>query len=242
MIEPASVGLFTGLRRSESDLILGAANSRHVDASEVLVRDSEPATRLFIVRKGNIDYKVVTGDGRNVLLWRFAPGEVFGVAAFLSEPVGYLGTATSVFRSEVLIWEHRVVLQLARSYPRLAENALRTALRYIALYTERHMQLVSGSAQERLAFALTSLGSRVGHAQPSGLEIDIKNEDLAALADVNFFTATRLLKSWQRKGALEKTRGKVLILCPEKLLAASTGQEPKMRNERTFPLGQSLYR
>jgi len=142
------------------------------------------------------------------------------VAAFLSEPTGYLGTAKSVSRSEVLIWDHRMVSQLARVYPRLAENALRTALRYIALHTERHMRLVSGSAQDRLAFALTSLGSRAGHALPTGVEIDVKNEDLASLADVNFFTATRLLKEWERKGAVEKSRGKVLIRCPEKLVAA----------------------
>ena len=55
---------------------------------------------------------------------------------------------------------------------------------------------------------------------PSGIEIDIKNEDLASLADISFFTASRLLKEWERKGVVEKSRGKVLIRRPEKLLAA----------------------
>jgi CRP-like cAMP-binding protein len=219
MIEPARVGLFTGLKQNEISAILAVATKRQFDASDVIIRHSEPGTRLFIVKMGNIDYQIGTSDGK-IILWRFVPGDVFGVAAFLSEPTGYLGTAKSVFRSEVLVWDHRTVLQLARAYPRLAENALRTALRYIALYTERHMRLVSGNAQERLAFALTSLGSRAGHALPTGLEIDVKNEDLAALADVHFFTATRLLKAWERKGAVEKSRGKVLIRCPEKLLVA----------------------
>jgi len=219
MIEPAKVGLFTGLKQNEIRAILAVATKRQFDASDVIIRNSEPGTRLFIVKMGNIDYQIGTSDGK-IILWRFVPGNVFGVAAFLSEPTGYLGTAKSVFRSEVLVWDHRTVLQLARAYPRLAENALRTALRYIALYTERHMRLVSGNSQERLAFALTSLGSRAGHVLPTGLEIDVKNEDLAALADVHFFTATRLLKAWERKGAVEKSRGKVLIRCPEKLLVA----------------------
>ena len=219
MIEPAKVGLFTGLKQNEIRAILAVATKRQFDASDVIIRHSEPGTRLFIVKMGNIDYQIGTSDGK-IILWRFVPGNVFGVAAFLSEPTGYLGTAKSVFRSEVLVWDHRTVLQLARAYPRLAENALRTALRYIALYTERHMRLVSGNSQERLAFALTSLGSRAGHVLPTGLEIDVKNEDLAALADVHFFTATRLLKAWERKGAVEKSRGKVLIRCPEKLLVA----------------------
>jgi hypothetical protein len=37
---------------------------------------------------------------------------------------------------------------------------------------------------------------------------------------VSIFTASRLLKDWERKGAVEKSRGKVLIRRPEKLLAA----------------------
>jgi CRP-like cAMP-binding protein len=55
---------------------------------------------------------------------------------------------------------------------------------------------------------------------PSGMEIEIKNEDLASLADISFFTATRFLKAWERKGAVKKSRGKVIIRSPEKLLAA----------------------
>ena len=220
MIEPAKIGLFKGLMQIEIRAILDHATKRQFDASDIIVRHTEPGNRLFVVQTGNIDYQIETSEGKNILLWRFVPGDIFGVAAFLTEPTGYLGTAKSVFRSEVLSWDRRIALQLARAYPRLSENALRTALRYIALHTERHMRLVSGNAQERIAFALTSLGSRAGHALPTGLEIDIKNEDLASLADVNFFTATRLLKAWERKGAVEKSRGKVIIRSPEKLIAA----------------------
>jgi CRP-like cAMP-binding protein len=220
MIETARVRLFTGLTKEQVRAILALATKRQFDPSGVIVRQTEPGTRLFIIRKGSVDYHIPSSDGRNILLARFVPGDVFGVAAFLSEPIGYLGTAQSVFHSEVLVWDHRSVLQLARAYPRLADNALRTSLRYIALYAERHLRLVSGNAMERLAFALTNLGSRAGHALPTGVEVTVKNEDLASLADVNFFTATRLLKAWERKGAVKKSRGKVLIRCPEKLIAA----------------------
>lgn len=219
MIEPANVGLFTGLRQNEISAILAPATKRRCNASEVIVSANERAKHLFIVRTGNIDYQVATSEGKDIL-WRLVPGDVFGVAAFLSDPMGYLGTAKSVFQSEVLVWKHQAVQSLSKAYPQLAENALRTALRYIALYAERHMRVVTGTAPERLAIALTSLGSRAGHALPTGLEIDVKNEDLASLADLSFFTTTRLLKTWERRGAVKKSRGKILIRCPEKLLAA----------------------
>jgi CRP-like cAMP-binding protein len=220
MIDPSTVQLFTGLGKPETSVILAAAVRRNFKTSQVLVRTAEPATRLFLIETGSVDYFVLTEKGREILLRRLSPGNIFGVAAFLSEPTGYMGTARTASESGILIWEHPVIQQLAQSYPQLTENALRTALRYLALYAKRHIGLVSNVAQDRLAYALNSLGSRTGHALPRGVEVTIKNEDLASLADVSIFTASRLLKDWERKGAVEKSRGKVLIRCPEKLLAA----------------------
>jgi CRP-like cAMP-binding protein len=219
MIEPASVRFFTGLNSSEVNQVLAAATRRKYKGGEIVARADDPAIHLYLVKDGSVDYFVVTSDGREILLRRLVSGNIFGVGALLSEPVGYVGTSKAVHSSEVFVWEHTILRQLAKEYPQLAENGLRTVLRYVALFAERHIALVSKPAQERLAFALTSLGSRAGHIVPSGVEINIKNEDLASLADVSFFTASRFLQEWERKGAVEKSRGKVLIRSPEKLLA-----------------------
>jgi CRP-like cAMP-binding protein len=122
MIEPSSVQLFTGLGRGETSVILAAAVRRNCEASQVLIRTNEPATRLFLIKTGSVDYYVITEKGQEILLRRLAPGNVFGVAAFLSEPTGYLGTARTVRESTILIWEHRVIQQLAQRYPRLTEK------------------------------------------------------------------------------------------------------------------------
>jgi CRP-like cAMP-binding protein len=218
-IEPSAVRFFTGLERSQTREILAAATLRKLKGGEIVARADEPATHLFLLKNGCIDYFVVTSDGREILLRRLVSGNIFGVGAFLSDPVGYVGTSKSVHNSEVFMWGNAVIRKLVKTYPLLGENALRTVLRYVALFAERHIALVTKPAQERLAFALTSLGSRAGHMVPSGVEINIKNEDLASLADVSFFTASRFLQEWERKGAVEKSRGKVLIRSPEKLLA-----------------------
>lgn len=218
IIEPASVRLFSGLAKGECDSILAAATRRRFKARETIKSSGQVASHLFLIRAGSSDFYVLTDDGREILLRRLVPGDVFGVSVFLSEPTGYLGTARAVHDVEVLTWDHQLVRRLANAHPGLSENALRTVLRYLALYVKRHIGLVSNTAEERLACALTSLGSRAGHLLPSGIEVDIKNEDLASLADVGFFTASRVLNQWERKGAVAKSRGKVLIRCPEKLI------------------------
>jgi len=220
MISPASVQLFSGLQDQEIKTIQAAATRRRFDGSRIIVTANETATSLFLVVTGCVDYYVTNEAGRDILLRRLAAGDVFGVGSFLSKPMGYIGTAKAVEDIQVLEWKDRMIRQLAKAYPQLAENALRTVLRYLALYAKRHIGLVSNTAQERLACALSSLGSRTGHAVPTGIEIGIKNEELASLADVSFFTASRVLKDWDRHGVVEKSRGKVIIRSPEKLLAA----------------------
>jgi CRP-like cAMP-binding protein len=217
-MEIASAHLFTGLQRDEISAILGAATRRKFGPSELIIRAEEPASQLFLITSGDVNYFVVTSHGAEILLGRLVPGDIFGVGAFLSDGVGYLGTAKPVHSTETLIWEWRAVLQLAKAYPRLAENALRATLSYIAIYAKR-IGLASGTAADRLASVLTDLASRAGHAVPSGVEVEITNQDLASLADVSFFTASRVLKRWERDRTLEKSRGKVLIRCPEKLLS-----------------------
>jgi CRP-like cAMP-binding protein len=213
------VRFFSGLGKSDISVILAAATRRKLKGGEIVARADDPATQLFLVRDGWIDYFVTTSDGREILLRRLVTGNIFGVGAFLSEPVGYVGTSIAVNSSEVYVWQHTVIRQLARAYPPLSENALRTVLRYVAIFAERHIALVTKPAQERLAYALTSLGSRAGHIVSSGVEVNVKNEDLAALADVSSFTTSRCMQKWERRGVLEKSRGKVLIRCPEQLLA-----------------------
>jgi len=214
-----SIPLFAGLRRDEIAVIVAAAAKRKFRGSEIIISAEEPATRLFLVTKGYVDYSVVLSSGEEILLRRMVPGDIFGVASFLYSPMGYLGTAKPARYSEVLEWPHRLVLQLAKAYPRFADNALRTTLQYISVCAKRHARLVSSTAAERLASAITGLAYRAGRMLPSGVEIEIRNEDLAALADTTRFTASRILKRWEREGTVGKRRGKVFIRRPEKLLS-----------------------
>ena len=80
------------------------------------------------------------------------------------------------------------------------------------------MSLICGTAPERLAYVLLSLARGIGHKVEGGIELKIRNEELANEANVTLFTASRLLSEWERDGMLLKSRGKILLLSPELLL------------------------
>jgi CRP-like cAMP-binding protein len=60
----------------------------------------------------------------------------------------------------------------------------------------------------------------MGQRVAGGVELDVRNEELANEANVTIFTASRILNEWQSKGILAKTRGKVLLRSPDVLMSS----------------------
>ena len=185
---------------------------------QILFRTGEPAEQLFVLRKGRVQFARLARTGREIVMEIFLPGEVFGLGTILTQPVDYIGTAESLEPGEVLVWTRETIQALADEHPQLSGNLLHVALRYVDVFAERHRRLVTVTAEQRLARALTRLGVRTGTRKRSGVEVRIKNEQLASLADVSTFTVSRLLKRWERDGVITKSRGIVHIIWPEKLL------------------------
>jgi CRP/FNR family transcriptional regulator, nitrogen oxide reductase regulator len=219
LISKPIADLFAGLTADEISIIVSSGTKRMFETGRIICRTGETATHLFLLDTGAVNFYRLTEEGQEILLRRLSPGESFGLGTLLAEPTTYIGTAESVGKCEIHIWGREWVRRFVALHPRFADNALRIALEYIRLYSERHMALVSKGAEDRLAQTLARLGSRIGTPGPHGLEIPISNKHLASLSDLGPFTVSRLLKRLERKGAVEKKRGQVFIRCPEKMLA-----------------------
>jgi CRP-like cAMP-binding protein len=210
---------FDSLRLRDTSTILAAARLKTWNPREVIVRSGEQASRLFLLKTGQVKYFKSTLQGEEVILGLLGPGDVFGLGTLLTKPAKYVGTAETVGACEVLVWEHPRIRKLARQYPQLAENALRIVLNYLRSYVERFIGLSTLNAEQRLAALLLDLSQRSKRLDSEGIEINATNEPLSALSDMTAFTASRVLSKWRRKGAISKKRGKILVRVPESLLA-----------------------
>jgi CRP-like cAMP-binding protein len=217
---PAAVTsrFLVGLDEAAVGSILAAAHVRRVDAKHAIIAAGQKGTHFFLLRAGKARYYKVTETGQEVLLHWLVPGDVFGLVTLLKHPPAYMGTGEALTKCEVLVWEHATMRKLATTYPQLAENGLRIVLHYLKGCVDRHMSLVTKTAEQRLADTLLELGDRAGHAHSEGVEIQVTNEQLSSLADISLFTASRLLSGWEREGTVSKGRGKVLVHTPEALV------------------------
>lgn len=210
-----------GLTIPERRAVLAAGVLRRFVAKSVITHQSSAADRVFLLTNGRARYFFTTPSGRKVVLFSLLPGDLFGGAALLSRPCDYHVSAETVKDSSVVVWDRNKIRTLAARYPRLLENALSTASDYLIWYVATHLGLTCHDARSRLAYILSNLSLGVGRAGPRGRELEATNEELAHAANLTEFTVSRLLSEWQRRGAIVKRRGKVLIRSYEKLFLHS---------------------
>jgi CRP-like cAMP-binding protein len=210
--------LLKGIEQSAMQAIVASAEVRRIAAKHNIANGGDDATHLFMVRKGRAHYYHITKQGESVLLAWLVPGDVIGLVAMLKARSTYMATADATSDCELLVWRHSVLCKLVSRHPVLAENGLQIALGYLRSYVGRHIGLVTKTAEERLAKTLLCLVDRSGEVVSDGVDIRATNDQLAGLADISPFTASRVLSNWERAGILSKGRGRVLVKSPESLI------------------------
>jgi CRP-like cAMP-binding protein len=211
--------LFHGVPRQVQERILSLSSNRSVFARSILANQDDPADYMFLLKHGTARHFFITVDGKKTLLLWLRPGDVLGAAALLHEPSTYVVSTEMVEDGEVAVWRRDTICRLAAEYPALLNNALAIAANYLVWYVAAHSALLSRSAQQRLTHVLTTLAAGIGRKVRGGVQLDISNEELANAANVTQFTASRLISHWQRAGAVEKRRGKLLLRDPKRLVA-----------------------
>jgi CRP-like cAMP-binding protein len=210
--------LLAGIEPDAQRTIIAEAAHRKLRPGQMLYRMDEPAEQLYVLLKGRVQLSRPARSGHEVLVSVLAPGDVFGLVCLLNQRACYMGTAEAMDAGEAMVWDRVTLQRLAGPYPQLTANALTIASAMVAQFAARHEALIDASAPERLARVLMDLAVRNGTRSAEGIDIRIKNEQLAALADVSPFTASRQLQQWEREGAVKKRRGAVRIVDPEGLL------------------------
>ena len=200
-----------GLSPIVRQALLSAAVQRRLPAHTILTNQEDPAQHFFLLLSGLARHFFTSYDGYKQLLLWLRPGDIIGGMALLPNRAEYLVSTELLSKSVLAVWERHDIRRLVAEYPILLENSVVIASDYLTWYVASHSALRCRDARHRLSYVLTSLASGLGRKTPEGIELDVTNEELANTAGVSYFTVSRLLSHWQRKGAVSKKRGKLLI-------------------------------
>lgn len=207
--------LLSGLKKSELEFLMSVAKHRQLHAGTVIVQQEDPAEHFFLLTSGQGRHFVMTDKGRKILLLWLTAGQVFGGASMMEAPSQYLASMELVTGGCVWMWDRQTIREFTSRCPRLLDNCFSIAVTaHVAWFVASQISLMSDDARGRVAHLLVSLACAIGRDTPSGIQLDITNEDLSAGANVTPFTVSRILSDWQRGGVVTKGRGKLLLQKP----------------------------
>jgi CRP-like cAMP-binding protein len=202
----------------ELEEVVKAAEHRQFAADSVILSQGNPAGKIVLLTRGHARTTFTTHDGQRLLLRWLTAGEVVGLVSLLPYGGNYFVSTEAVKESWGLVWDRGTLRTLATRYPGIWENAFTIVSEALGASLAVHVSQTCHTAPQRLARVLIDLASAIGHRIPAGIELGVRNEDLANAANVTQFTASRLLNIWQRDGLVVKSRGKIVLRSPEGLL------------------------
>lgn len=223
---PAQVELFRvrGASRLLRDLsdqevrdLASAARVHQYPAGGFLFKQGDPASLVHLVTHGGVLFYRVTAAGRKAMLDLAKPGEAVGSQSILSER--YFFTAEALHGSTTVAWDGATVMRLVQAHPRVAMNALRQAIERLVVLSEMCSDLITGSAEQRLASQLLRLSRKLGERTLRGFIriTGLSEEEVAGMAGLSLFTANRILGKWRRQGIIRTGRRQITLLRQDQL-------------------------
>ena len=224
--------LFRGLDDNAFDLIVEAAEPVHRARGEFFCKQDERATRVYLLTSGQARVSGSTRAGKEVLIDWMRVGDVVGVGALVPVPFPYCWTVRAVADSSALGWDHSKIRNFAASWPSLFENGLRIALQWVLQLQERLETVATEMVEPRLAQTILRMLPVAGEN-----ELQVSDEELALMIGSNLFAVNRIINRWQKRGCVQKTRKRLLILSREDLLRiAEHRSDERSPSHKQLPL------
>ena len=173
---------FEGLAAPEIKAVLAAAKLKRVSPRQLLQREGDPATRLWLLVTGRAAaYRVADEGGKLFLRWG-VPGDAFGLATIVRAPARYLVTIEAVQEGSILAWDLPSCRALVLRCPSLSRAVNLVVANYLDGLIDALGARSFQTAEQRLARMLVVSARQLGRTGREGIELDLTNEQLAVTA------------------------------------------------------------
>ena len=154
--------LFHGLPLSDRAEILSLARERRFAKNQTIFREGDPVEFIFLMVSGRVKITRSSRKYAGVILRIEESGEAVGGFG-LAPGSSHIGTAQTLERCHVLVWEASRFQTFCEQYPSLAVNLVWMVSERLRVLQERFRELVTEHVAPRLALMLVRLLEQNGN-------------------------------------------------------------------------------
>lgn len=212
------VPVFEELSEADIQHVVEVSVPRRFAAHEVVFYEGDDSDSCYVVRTGHARAIREHGDGRQITLATFGPGDIFGeLAMFDAERRSATVQATDELDAVAILGGD--MRRLLRQHPDISAKLVVSLAQRLRAANERLARQSFQTVQSRVAAVLTQL---VEQAQAEGagdrdVLVTITQADLAQLAGSSRESASRFLATLERAGLISQGRGRLTVHDPAAL-------------------------
>jgi CRP/FNR family cyclic AMP-dependent transcriptional regulator len=198
---------------------LAGGQGRSMEAGERLYTMGQPATAVYLVRRGLLKTSLVSPAGQELTLRLYPPGEILGELCLCTGE--RREQAEALEASEVVEISLTTLLRRVRQDPQAAVDLASAVCEHLSDAQEGLRSLSFAPVTERLGRVLLALADRLGEPAPRGMRIrhHITQEELARLIGARREVVSGLLNRLRTDGFISYTRRGLIQVDKEALLA-----------------------
>jgi CRP/FNR family transcriptional regulator, cyclic AMP receptor protein len=213
------VPVFEQLAPIDLERVAEVAVPRRFETRHVVFREGDDSDTCYVVRSGHARAMREHGDGRQITLATFGPGDIFGELAMFDDE-RRSATVEAVDHLDCVAILGPDMRGLLRRHPDIAVKLVIALGRRLREANERLARQSFQTVQSRVATVLANL---VEQARIEGVDVDrdvlvvSTQAELAQLAGSSRESASRFLAVLERAGIISQGRGKLTVHDPAAL-------------------------
>jgi len=207
------VPIFADLNDETIQKISSVGYSKKYIKDDVIFREDDPGTAMFVILTGKVKVVRTSGDGREVILTILSQYDFFGEMALL-DGLARSASVIAAEESELFIIQREEFLNLLKLHPEISINLMQELTQRLRAADLKIKSLSLKDAEGKVATVLLQLAEEIGKIKHGIVEIDKLplQQDLANMAGTSRETISRTLHSFAKKGFVELDGPKLKIL------------------------------
>jgi CRP/FNR family transcriptional regulator, cyclic AMP receptor protein len=197
--------------------------TRRLPHGEVIVRQGDRVSSLFLVTAGAVRLSSVTASGREIVVGLLCRGDLFGESALLGDPS--LVRAQAVGPTTVLALPIASMRAMLQRTPATAEELLRLIAARLHRTSAALEDAMAADLPTRVVGRLRELADDHGVPGPHGirLRIPLTQDELARMVGASRESVNRTVGALAARGVVRSGGGRFVITDPDALRDATQG-------------------
>lgn len=203
--------LFRDLSPQNIVSIVDASEKRTFSRFQQLLVKTECCQHVVLLTSGFVKVVQCNSRGEATILRLAGPGDLLGTFGQPPSTTCMCSCAFGLTSSTALVWDGKIFESLLERYPSFGRNITKLLVRELNALEDRFCELSVGQAAARLSRQIIRILSHMGNPIEGGVDICISRMEIAQLIGANFYTVSRLLADWNKKGILQRRRNVLTV-------------------------------